>query len=165
MERTLDISSGLGDFFQKVRKVEIEELKVPDFYISGWPRAVGRIDIRLRKPGIVYRWRSINGTLYKITRWFCTGFYGFKFSILDTGEIYINSTDAAYLSRETPYRSTNNTSRAVCLMLFDQFKSRALPKIIAKVERDSRYNQKAVEAVKKALEPFIPQIVADQLAS
>lgn len=169
---SIDLSRGLAEFLDKIRGFKSEPLIVPDFYIAEWPQAVGNIEIRLRKPRIFYKVWPINNILFKLTRWFCVGLYGFRFSIVKDGSICIESANSINGSHSSSVESNNvsryntdNQRRANCLILFDQLKDRALPKIIAKVERNSRHNQEVVTAVKKALEPFIPQIVADKLIS
>jgi hypothetical protein len=165
MMESIDLSRGLAEFLNKIRGFEPEQLVVPDFYIAEWPQSVGDINIRLRKPRIFHKVSSLNDVLLKLTRYFCVGLYGFQFSILKNGAIKIESANSLNFSKNNGTFSGDSEHRVNCLILFDQLKDEALPKIIAKVGRNSKHNQEVVAAVKKALEPFIPQIVADKLVS
>ncbi len=166
MEEILDISHGLKGFLQKVGKVEFEELVVPEFYIGGWPSRVGIVSIRIRIPGFYSRIQEIRGNIFKMYKWFFLGILGFNLTIRRDGSLEIRSFgDDIYVSKSNPDWSSDLIGRANALILFNQLKDSALPRIIKKVERDARYHAETVMAVKKALEPFIPQIVADKLVS
>ena len=166
---TLDIGHGLGNFVKRVTEIKPDELAVPPFYIAGWPKVVGDIHVSVRKFGFCYRVKDINGRLVRLYKWFCLGFLiapSFSFSIKENGTIEINTDNSigpmySYVSREVAF--LNTLRRANTLLLFNQLEDKALPKVIKKVERDLRNNQEVIELVKKALEPFIPQIVADVL--
>ena len=166
MEQVLDISPGLDDFLRRVKKIEIEELKMPEFYISGWPSRVDGVEITVRGLGFYFRVQAINDNLFKLYRSLCLGIVGYRLGINGDGTIVIRtSSNYCYRSKKLGCVSTDKGERINALVLFNQLKDRGLPKIIKKVERDARYNSEVVEAVKKALEPFIPQIVADKLVS
>ncbi|MDO8496759.1 MAG: hypothetical protein Q7S43_04910 [bacterium] len=166
MEEVLDISHGLRGFLQKVGKIEIEELVVPEFYIGGWPSRVGSVSTRIRIPGFYSRIiETTNSNIFKMYKWFFLGIFGFNLTIKKDGSISIRTFDYDYISKSKHDHRTDLIGRVNTLMLFNQLKDIGLPRIIKKVERDARYHAETVEAVKKALEPFIPQIVADKLIS
>ncbi len=140
----------------------------PPFYISGWPGSVGEVTVRIRRPGFYFRIRPLNNKLFKLARRLCTGLHGFKFNIMRDGTIRIELFDRRYFSRDYSDKiigsyHTDTDDRANALFLFNMLKDTALPAIVRKVERDTRYNQEVVDAVKEALRPFVPQIVADEL--
>jgi len=166
--KTLDISHSLGNFVKRVTEIKPDELAVPPFYIAGWPKAVGDIRVSVRKFGFCYRVRKINERLVRLYKWFCLGFLitpSFRFCIRENGEIEVNEYESTgkYAEGIGAPNLIYTLNRANTLLLFNQLKDKALPKVIKKVERDLRNNQEVIELVKKALEPFIPQIVADVL--
>lgn len=164
MPETLDISSNIKNHLDKLNQILIEQLQVPDFYIAGWPAQVGSVWVKLRKPGFLPEIKKISDRHFRLGRIFCTGFESLMFYIDRTGAIEIGTFYKVYWSRKYKYHSDPELERkATALLLFQHLKDRALPKIISKVERDTKKNAEAVAAVRKALEPFMPQIVADEL--
>lgn len=161
----IDISKGIEEHLSKIREIRVENLRVPPFYVAGWPEEISLISVRIRRPCLYMNVRKVSDKLFRLRRWFCIGFYGYKFFILRGGYIAIESADGTYYSSDIKNSvDTDDGQRANALLLFNQLKNRALPKIVKKVEKDARHNQEVIEAVRKALEPFLPQIVADELA-
>lgn len=170
MSELLNVNRGLEEHISKLRAVQIEKLDIPRFYIGSWPKNIGVIRVSVRKIGLFFKIRAIpdRSSVFRLSRSFCWGLGGFLLKIYDDGEIEIRTANRRYFSSENisnlEYYSIGMADRGTCLLLFNHLKDSALPKIVRKVERDARYNAEAVEAVKKALEPFLPQLVADKMA-
>lgn len=172
-------STNAMDLINQIRGLEIKDIHVPKFTMPYWPKGVS-INGYLGKRD--YRAPSLqdNGLL----SW-KTGRHKISFMVDVKGAIRFDFIGSFKGFRDFPvfykelcyggYGSTNerraywacsdhdiNTSRLGALILFDQFKTDVLLKVLKEI-KNSNHNEVA-GVITKAFEPFVPFAVADMLS-
>jgi hypothetical protein len=150
----------LGRFMENLTELQIKAVEVPKgLKIPNWPKAAGDVRIKLGRRSCLYPIEiSKSGMLRLATKrlrlTFCVkadGTFSFWSSAL---EAYYNGSD-----------DYGNLNRMRALVLFHQFKGEILLNILVKLKAGLGDHNQVVAMVEKALEPFVPFVVADQLSS
>ena len=157
----------LGIFAENIVELQIKEVEVPTrIKIPNWPEAVSDIKIRLGKRDCLYPIPTNETGMLRLVRkrrrltFFLrqNGTFGFW-----VGPAAIFDPDyISYISTDTGYPSLH---RIQVLVLFHQFKQEIFLKIIQKLKADLGNHNQVIAMVEKAIEPFVPFLVADQLSN
>lgn len=157
---TIDLKD-LGIFAENLAELQIKEVEVPqNVKIPNWPKAAGYVKIKLGKKDYIYPTKAKEtGMLHLIRKR-----HRVSFLIKEDGTFQVDFCGIGSPTCSGTFES-NNLERVRALVLFHQFKEELLPKIIQKLKADLGNHNQVVAMVEKALEPFVPFLVADQLSS
>jgi hypothetical protein len=150
----------IGIFAENLAELQIKAVEVPkSIKIPNWPKAAGHVRIKLGTRGYLYPIQTGETGMWRLVS---------KCRRL-TFSVGQNGTFGFFVGTFEPcYEGTDDYSslqRIRALVLFHQFKEEILLKIIQKLKADLGNHNQVVAMVEKAIEPFVPFWVADQLSS
>ena len=151
----------LGIFAENLAELQIKAVEVPqNIKIPNWPKEAGAIRIKLGKRDYIYPTKASETGMLCLTK----KRHRVSFRVREDGTFRVDF----WGFRAPMYSGTfenNNIERIRALELFHQFKEEILLKIIQKLKADLGNHNQVVAMVEKAIEPFVPFLVADQLSS
>lgn len=150
----------LDIFAENLAELQIKEVEVPqNIKIPNWPKAVDYMRISLGKRYCLYPIRTNKTGMLRLVR----KRYRLTFLVWQDGMFgfYVGIFDKEYKGTG----GYNNLDRIQALMLFHQFKEEIFLKIIQNLKADLGNHNQVVAMIEKAIEPFVPFLVADQLSS
>ena len=151
----------LRSFLEKISELQIKEINVPEnLKIPNWPKSVGTATIYLGKRNYLYPvYTEQSGMLCFITKRqkiifdiFADGTWRFRINGFGSPDFYM----CTYTDK--------NLTRVRALFLLHQFKEEIFSKLLEILKDCAPEHNNIVSMVEKALEPFIPSIVAEQLS-
>lgn len=154
----------ISDFIKNLDSLDIYSIEIPPLYIPNWPKEA-KIIIKLFNKKFMLPIRDKKTNLFtqkKIRR-------NLIFKIYETGEMEFNF-DRWYDRVYHIYYSANrddrgkNETRIIFLLILRQFQKEVFSKIIEAISLKMEEHNEIIEKAKKALEPFMPFIVADALS-
>lgn len=160
-KKTIEI---ISDFMENLASLDIQSVEVPYLYIPNWPKEV-TIIIKLFKKKFMLPVKDKATNLFtqkKIRR-------NLTFTIYETGEMEFNF-DRWYEQGCHVYCSATrdnysiNEKRIIFLLILRQFQKEVFSKTIKAISLKMEEHNEIIEKAKKALEPFMPFIVADALS-
>lgn len=157
---------GIKEFLKNLAGLQISETDIPEFRILNWPKEI-EVEIKLGKKEFLLPAEDPETKMLIFQKE--TGMLTFK--IKSTGHI-IMEISKWYYNKRLILRSYDycgdakydHLNRIGLLILLRQFQNEIFPQVIKKIEEKSLEHNQVMESAKKALEPFIPSIVADKLS-
>lgn len=156
---TIDLKD-LEIFAENLAELQIKAVEVPqNIKIPNWPEAAGKVEIKLGKRDCLYPVQTDETGMLR----FVGKRYRLTFFVNQNGTFgFLVGTFIQSYKNTNGYYSLN---RIRAIVLFHQFKEELLPKVIQKLKADLGNHNQVVTMVEKAIEPFVPFLVADQLSS
>ncbi len=151
----------LGALKKTLSETPLKKIDVPkDLRIPDWPSAAGTATVKLGKKEYLFLEISKTTGLFQMEK----KTHRLEMTVRKNGAFAFSF---AGISAPDSCRSDDGdaTERIRALFIFHQFKSEICAKLSAAIEADKERHNAAVEQIERAMETFVPYLLADDFTS